>query len=249
VFSGTNAHTYTGNTRIEGGTLRVTTSDLPTVPTFIAAGATLDLENAVAGNEVGRLTGAGTVINTEFATFAVNFTGADGNFAGSITGPGSFAKRGTGKQILNGASNYTGATIVDGSGGTLEIAAGGSITGTSDVTYSTNATLSVAGGTIDTPARIRPIANSAVLNITAGLVKASQIDRTVNPQYLSPFNWTGGTVHLLSGHGPDHRQHVLGHWRRRAEHQRRLGHHRHDRHRRQHQLQYWHDADAEQPDL
>jgi autotransporter-associated beta strand protein len=193
VFSGTNAHTYTGNTRIEGGTLRVTTSDLPTVPTFIAAGATLDLENATGGDEVGRLTGEGTVINTEFATFAVNFAGADSDFAGSITGPGNFEKLGTGKQILSGASDFTGTTTV--SAGTLEIAPGGSISGTSNVFYSA-ATLSVAGGTIDTPGDVRNLSNSAVLNISSGLVKANTIDRTINSQYLSTFNWTGGTVHL-----------------------------------------------------
>jgi len=197
VFSGTLDHTYTGDTRIEGGTLEVTTSDLPTVPTFIAAGATLDLENATAGDEVGRLTGAGTVKTTEFSTFAVNFTGADGEFSGSITGVGSFEKRGTGKQILAGASNYTGDTTVVG-GGTLEVATGGSITGSTDVRISTDATLFVNGGTVDTPNRVRPIVNTGVLHVAAGLIKANQIDRTTTTTYLAPFIWTGGTVHLLS---------------------------------------------------
>ena len=197
VFSGTLAHTYTGDTRIEGGTLQVTTSDLPTVPTFIAAGATLDLANATSGDEVGRLTGAGTVINTQFSAFTVNFAGADGDFGGSITGLGDFMKLGTGKQILSGASNYTGITTVDG-GGTLEMATGGSITGSSDVRISTNSTLFVNGGTIDTPNRVRPIANSGAINIAAGLLKANQIDRTTSSTYIAPFIWTGGTVHLLS---------------------------------------------------
>ncbi len=197
VFSGTLAHTYIGDTRIEGGTLQVTTSDLPTVPTFIAAGATLDLANATSGDEVGRLTGAGTVINTQFAAFTVNFAGADGDFGGSITGLGDFMKLGTGKQILSGASNYTGITTVDG-GGTLEMATGGSITGSSDVRISTNSTLLVNGGTIDTPNRVRPIANTGALNIAAGLLKANQIDRTTSSTYIAPFIWTGGTVQLLS---------------------------------------------------
>jgi autotransporter-associated beta strand protein len=196
VFNGTLNHTYTGDTRIEGGTLEVTTSDLPTVPTFIAAGATLDLENATAGDEVGRLTGVGTVINTEFATFAVNFGGANGIFSGSITGLGDFAKRGTGKQILSGASTYTGITTVE--GGTLEMATGGSIAGTSDVRISTNSTLFVNGGTVDTPDRVRPIVSTGAINIAAGLVKANQIDRTIAATYVTPFTWTGGTVHLLS---------------------------------------------------
>jgi autotransporter-associated beta strand protein len=197
VFNGTLNHSYTGDTRIEGGMLRVTTSDLPTVPTFVAAGATLDLENATTGDEIGRLAGAGTVVNTDFATFAVNFGGADGEFSGSITGLGDFEKRGTGKQILTGASNYTGTTTVVG-GGTLEVASGGSITGSSDVRISTDATLLVNGGTIDTPNRVRPIANTGALNIAAGLVKANQIDRTTASTYIAPFIWTGGTVHLLS---------------------------------------------------
>jgi fibronectin-binding autotransporter adhesin len=192
-------HTYSGNTRVEGGTLEVTSSDLPTTPTFVAAGATLDLTNAASGDEVGRLSGAGTVISPTTSTFAVNFSGADGEFAGSITGTGNFIKRGAGKQILSGSNTYTGATTLELNGGTLEVAAGGSIVGTSGVTYNVS-TLAVTGGTVDTPGNIRGVSSSvnAVLDISAGLVKANAIDRTVNSQYLNTFTWTGGTVHLLS---------------------------------------------------
>ncbi len=199
MFDGANAHTYTGDTRIEGGTLLVTTSDMPTVPTYIAAGAELDLTSAVAGDEVGRLTGTGMVITPTSTTFAVNFSGADGDFAGSITGTGNFNKRGSGKQILSGPNTYTGPTALELNGGTLEIAPGGSIIGTSGITYNIS-TLAVTGGTIDTPGSIRPVSSSvnSVLSITGGLVKANAIDRTINSQYLNTFTWTGGTVRLLT---------------------------------------------------
>jgi fibronectin-binding autotransporter adhesin len=192
-------HTYTGNTRIEGGSLEVTSSDLPTTPTFVAAGATLDLTNAAGGDEVGRLSGAGTVVSPSSSTFAVNFTGADGDFAGSITGSGNFNKRGSGKQIISGLNTYTGATTLELNSGTLEIASGGSIVGTSGITYNVS-TLAVTGGTIDTPGNIRAVSSSvnAVLNISSGIVKANAIDRTINSQYLTTFSWTGGTLHLLS---------------------------------------------------
>lgn len=195
VFSGALPHTYSGNTRIEGGTLRVTTSDLPTVPTFIEAGATLDLENANAGDEVGRLTGAGMVISPNGAMFTVNSAGPEADFSGSISGLGDFLKIGTGKQILSGPSDYTGATSVS-SSGSLEIATGGSLTGTSEV-HIFSSTLSITGGTIDTPGNIDGVAGGAStgLILSAGLVKANAIERSA---YGGGFNWTGGTLQLLT---------------------------------------------------
>ena len=196
-FNGTLAHTYAGDTRIEGGTLQVTTSDLPVVPTFVAAGATLDLTNAAGGDEIGLLTGAGTVITPTSDTFAINFTGGVNGFDGSITGSGHLAKRGSGRLWLTGASTYSGNTSVEADGGTLELMAGGSLNGTSQVTIGAKATLRVSGGTLGTTGPVKPLTSSAWLQFEAGLVKAPRIDLT--SAGYSAFCWSGGTVHLTQG--------------------------------------------------
>ncbi|MGI9427836.1 MAG: beta strand repeat-containing protein [Bythopirellula sp.] len=198
-FAASSGHSYTGPTRVEGGTLLLSgAGGLPdTSPVFIDAGATLDMSTAIGGDEIGPTSGAGMIATGVNSSVAIDTNGQNATFAGSITGAGSFIKRGAGRQILNGANTYTNITSIENGGGTLEIATGGSITGTSRVDLST-ATLLVSGGTIDTAGNIRPNSNSAVLNITGGLVKANAIDRTVNSQYLHQFNWSGGTVHLLT---------------------------------------------------
>lgn len=195
-----NQHAYTGPTRIEAGRLRlVAGAGLPdTSPLFIAAGAELDLVGATGGDAFGPLTGQGTIATGDGMGPAILTNGQNADFAGSIVGAGGLRKLDSGIQTLSGANTYTGSTTLASGAGTLEIAAGGSIAGTSGITYSSNTVLSVNGGTIDTPGNISPLANSAVFNFTGGLVKANAIDRTVNSAYLSDFNWTGGTVHLLS---------------------------------------------------
>lgn len=192
-------HSYTGPTRIEGGTLRMVGSNGVSTasPVFVGAGATLDLVGATGGEAFGPLTGAGTITTADTMGVEIFTGGENVTFSGSITGGGRLAKSSSGRQTLTGANTYTGATEINNDGGTLEIATGGSIIGTSNVALG-DAILSVTGGTIDTPGNIRPGANSAVFNITAGLVKANAIDRTVTTLYLHDFNWTGGTVHLLS---------------------------------------------------
>lgn len=198
-FTSNGQHAYSGPTRVEEGTLRLVGSNgISTAsPVFVAAGATLDLVGATGGDAFGPLTGNGTITTADSMGVEIFTNGQNADFGGAISGAGRLAKTGLGKQTLSGANTYTGPTEINNNGGTLEIAAGGSIVGTVDVSLS-GAELTVSGGTIDTPGNIRPVSNSAVFNIAGGLVKANAIDRTVNSQYLHQFNWTGGTVHLLT---------------------------------------------------
>jgi autotransporter-associated beta strand protein len=192
VFDGA-AHTYSGDTRIEGGTLRVTAGDLPTVPTYVEVLATLDLQNAVGGDEIGPLSGSGTVLTPISDAFAVNVASGNATFLGHISGSGAFAKRGAGLQFLFGASDYTGQTRIDPNGGTLEIV--GSVSGTSDISIGSEGTLYISNGTLDTPGNVKLEAGTSELRMDSGMLKADSIDRTT---YVSQFNWTGGTVHLHS---------------------------------------------------
>ncbi len=198
-FTQSSQSTFTGETRILEGTLDLTgQSGLPVAPIFIAGGATLRVADAAGGDDVGTLSGAGTIETGLGASISAGGTSGTALFAGSINGTGGLIKRRAGTQVLAGASTYTGTTALFPDGGTLRLDPGGSIVGTSGVTYSGNTTLEINGGTLDTPGNVETLANSAELVIRSGLLKANAIDRTVNSQYLSDVTWTGGTVHLLS---------------------------------------------------
>jgi fibronectin-binding autotransporter adhesin len=98
----TAANTYTGGTTISGGKLQLG-------------------NGGASGSIVGNVTDNGV--------FAINRSDAF-TFSGVISGTGAFNQLGTGSTTLTNTNTYTGATTV--SAGTLNIAAGGSIT--SDVT-------------------------------------------------------------------------------------------------------------------
>ncbi len=91
----TAANTYTGNTLIQGGTLR------------IGAGGTT---GSLAGNI---LDNAALVFNRS----------DNATYAGAISGTGSLTQSGTGTLTLTGANSHTGGTTV--SSGTLQVGAGG----------------------------------------------------------------------------------------------------------------------------
>jgi autotransporter-associated beta strand protein len=94
----------------------------------IAGGATLDLNGAT--QQIGSLSGVtGSAVTLGNGRLSVNSANST-TFAGIISGTGgSMAKSGSGTLTLSGANTYTGDTIVK--GGTLEIAGGISVNGTS----------------------------------------------------------------------------------------------------------------------
>jgi autotransporter-associated beta strand protein len=117
-------------TKVGGGTLVLTAANSYTGGTTISGGA-LQLGNGGASGSI-----IGNV--TDNAVFAINRSDAF-TFSGVISGTGAFNQIGTGSTTLTNTNTYTGPTTV--SAGTLNIAAGGSIT--SDVTN--NATFNNAG--------------------------------------------------------------------------------------------------------
>ncbi|WP_438483088.1 beta strand repeat-containing protein [Oleiharenicola lentus] len=117
------AGTYTGDTFVNGGILRLTSASAFNEHTtlHVAEGATFDT-NGFDPN-VGGVGGAGTVqINSGGLT--LNGSGNE-TFGGKYTGTGQLSIARTGTLTLTGANTYTGGTSID--GGTLEIAGGGSI--------------------------------------------------------------------------------------------------------------------------
>ncbi len=104
---------YTGATTISAATLADGAANaLPTATALaVAGGATFDL--ARFAQQVGSVTGPGTVTDSgAAATFTANNTSAD-SFAGALTGSLALTKDGSGTLTLAGKVNtYTGATTV-----------------------------------------------------------------------------------------------------------------------------------------
>jgi fibronectin-binding autotransporter adhesin len=104
----------------------------------VEEGATFQLAISLSGSEtIAGLYGDGTVrtyVGGSFANGLIVGSGdADGNFSGALengTGPLSFAKIGSGVQILSGVNTYSGATRVE--DGTLSVT--GSLSGNTAVT-------------------------------------------------------------------------------------------------------------------
>jgi autotransporter-associated beta strand protein len=113
----TAANTYSGGTTISAGSLQLgnggTTGSLSVTGAIVDNGnLTINRSNAV-------------VQGTAFSSAA-------------ITGTGSLTQAGSGTTTLNAANSYSGATTI--TGGTLEVATGGSLTGTTAI--------SITGGTL-----------------------------------------------------------------------------------------------------
>jgi fibronectin-binding autotransporter adhesin len=122
LLSGTN--TYTGDTIISGGTVRVGSNDALGERSALfgnTAGATLDLDSF--DTTIGFLSGGGALggdVTLGSATLTLNWGSGSGSFAGAISGSGGLIKNGGITQSLTGCtSDYTGSTVIN--AGVLEV--------------------------------------------------------------------------------------------------------------------------------
>ena len=174
----TGANTFSGHTWIQAGTLALSGSGSIANSSGVVADGTFDISAVTPISvSVQRLAGAGTV-----ALGAKNLTIANANdtFAGSITGTGSLTVS-AGTQTLTGTSNYTGPTVVNGTG-TLQLLNGGQIIGTSGTTLngpSPTATVSGTGSLLQTGtlALGGSAGSNATLNIlNGGVVRTTNVN-------------------------------------------------------------------------
>jgi autotransporter-associated beta strand protein len=190
VLSG--ANTYTGATRISGGTLqlsggnnRLATATAVTLDNV--AGAVLDLNNY--SQQIGSLSGGGTSggnVTLGSGTLTVG-NATSTSYSGIISGAGGLVKQGTGTLTLGGVNTYTGGTTVN--GGTLKLAAGawgtGIVRGTA--TVNNTGTLEIAGAF--------PLNGTDTVNVNGGgILKASTAASQDSENYV-------GTVRLDSSNG------------------------------------------------
>ena len=150
VLSG--ANTYSGDTAIAGGTLRL--GNVAAIPSgtgkgnlTLSSGVTLDLNNL--SPTVNGLSGAGTITNalTGAVTFTAGANGADGSFSGVIqdgNGTVALTKIGAGALVLGGINTYSGNTTV--SNGTLQLGIASALpSGSGKGNLALNGTLDLAG--------------------------------------------------------------------------------------------------------
>jgi autotransporter-associated beta strand protein len=113
------AHTYSGSTTINGGTLQLTTGNdrLPTGTTLTLAnssGVIFDLNNL--NQTVGSLTGGGTTggnITLGSGTLTTGGDNSSTSFSGIISQTGNLIKNGTGAFTLSGNNTFSGTTTLN----------------------------------------------------------------------------------------------------------------------------------------
>ena len=158
TLSGQN--TYSGDTRIPAGTLRIGTS-------LTLQNSTLDMNAADAGvldmnginATLGGLKGTGGVTLIANHTLSIGNDNQATTYSGTLTGSGSLAKIGSGTSTVLGSSNFSGATTI--ASGALDVGGGGGLSPNSNLVFNAaggglpvleqNGTFSLSAGTA--PAR------------------------------------------------------------------------------------------------
>lgn len=177
------ANTYTGNTRINGGTLMLSGSGTlgSGSNVYISNGASLNLNGVSATvasvQETGSNNGGTIALGTGNLTISGGWSGT--HYQNSISGTGTITKQGSGTLTLYGTQSYTGATTVGGG----ELSSGVAMA-------STNYTIN--GGTLKLNApNILP--DASTVSISSGSFDVANDDTIAN------LTITGGTVVVAAG--------------------------------------------------
>ena len=145
VWTLSGANTFTGDTKIENGTLRLGANDRLSDSTLVDVWALgiFDMDDRY--DKVKGLIGAGNVtLGTAGGDrLRVGADNASRLFSGVISEAGNVIKEGSGTWTLSGGNTYSGNTIIN--GGTLALSGAGTIANSSVISIAGGATFSVAG--------------------------------------------------------------------------------------------------------
>ena len=144
------ANTFTGTTTISSSTGILELSDALNLQSstldYSSAGGSLDFGSITAAT-LGGLSGDKDLVLTDALPAAVTLSVGNNNsstsYSGSISGTGALTKVGTGTLTLSGVNSFAGAATV--TAGTLELATGSSISGTS-LAVNGSGKMRIAGG-------------------------------------------------------------------------------------------------------
>lgn len=176
------ANTYTGDTRIQAGTLKLGTANAIADASSVSVGAAATFDLAGFDETIGTLSGTGTIA-LGAGSLSVGSTNADFGFHGTVSGSGDLTKTGTGIFALAGTEPMTGH--LNANAGTL------SFTGASD------GGARVQGGTLTGAGSF-----AGNLALSSGTLAPGTSTQPVGAFQIGSMTATGGTyVVSIAGSG------------------------------------------------
>jgi autotransporter-associated beta strand protein len=154
------ANTFTGTTRVGGGTLKLSNSLALQDSTLISGGIVFDSAVASHAFTFGGLGGSGNIAlndGTNAVALSVGNNNSTTTYSGALSGNGSLTMIGAGMLTLGGASSYAGGTTI--SGGTVQYGV--------DNALPTTGPLQVSGGVLDVAGHT---ATASTLTLASGSV-------------------------------------------------------------------------------
>ncbi len=140
-----NSNSYTGDTNILSGILRLGSSNRinNSSDVTLVAGGTLELNNFT--DTVNSLSGTGGSITTGGTGGRLTVNAASGTFTwnGNISGTGGFTKSGNHTMVISAAQSYSGSTVIN--DGLLQFSGSGSFSAASDISVASGATWDLNG--------------------------------------------------------------------------------------------------------
>lgn len=196
----TAANTFTGNTTISAGTLRLGGNDrLSTTGSLTITGGTFDLSTFSQTVNTLTVSGGATVTGTGTLTSSAGvYALQNGTVNANLAGSGTMTKSTLGTILLNLASNYTGLTSVD--AGTLQVNASGALgTILNGTTVASGAALKLNGVNYAIAEALSingtGVSNSGALVNVGTSTYAGLITAATN----ATINAGGGTLNLTGG--------------------------------------------------
>lgn len=193
------ANTFTGDTTVSAGTLRLNHVDalkFSKLVTNLVAGSVV-FGVAAGTYSVGALSGNGTLALSDTAATPGAITLVTGNsnvaesFSGVLSGLGNLKKSGTNTLTLTGANTYAGQTIV--SSGTLALSGSGTLG---------VGTVNLTGGALDLGAVTVAFTNSVNFNggvLTGGSMDVAQVASAQSGTVSTALTGTGGLTKTSAG--------------------------------------------------
>lgn len=184
------ANTFTGDTTVSAGTLRLNHVDALKFSKLVTNSVAGSVVFGVAAGtyNVGALSGNGTIALSDTASGAITLVTGNANtsesFSGILSGLGNLKKSGTNTLTLTGANTYAGQTIV--SSGTLALSGAGTLG---------VGTVNLTGGALDLGAVTVAFTNSVNFNggvLTGGSMDVAQVASAQSGTVSTALTGTGG---------------------------------------------------------